>query len=787
GGLSNAVIELIAQGGVGAHIDLRQIPNAEPSMTPLEIWCNEAQERYVLAIEEDKLGIFDKVAKRERCPYAVIGTTTSSNILEVYDPLFNAYPVQVPISLMLEGSPKLLKIVDTYATKKLASKVTMDLKEALEQIIQFPAVADKTFLITIADRSVGGLVHRDQMVGPWQVPVADCAITLRDFQSDQGEAMAMGERSPLGVLNPKASVRMSIAEALTNILAADIEKLSDIKLSCNWMAACNDPEEDNFLFHAVDAVGKEMCPQLGIAIPVGKDSLSMRMRCGPTNQEEVKAPLSLIVSAFAPVKNIHASLTPELSEYAHTLWFLDLARGQKRLGSSCLQQMQNNFGDETPDVDDVSFFKNSLLALIELKNAKVVLAYHDRSDGGLWTSLLEMAFASKKGLTIDLTSFMLNKKEAMRFLLNEELGVVLQIDEKHSYQFEEIISKYKMKAWCKPIASIHDSSNISVVFQQETLYENSRTALHVLWSKVSFELQKIRDNERCALEAYAIIEAESDPGLQATHVSFSPIEPMFRTKPKVAILREQGVNGQREMAHAFMTAGFEAFDVTMTDLLTERFNLNNFQVLAACGGFSYGDVLGAGLGWANAILFHEKLLEMFVNFFNRSDTLTLGVCNGCQMLSFLKNIIPGASCWPKFVQNQSQQFEARLSLVEISRSSSLWFRTMEGSRLPIVVSHGEGKVYFERENHLQHLQTNELINLQFIDPNNLLPTEYYPYNPNGSQCGITAISSEDGRATIMMPHPERVVRVAQMSWAPKHWQDKSPWQQLFYNAYWVLK
>ncbi len=763
GGLANALPEIVHDCARGALIDLRKIPNAEWEMSPLEIWCNESQERYMLAIHPDALTQFAQIAKRERCPYAVLGIATYEAQLTVTDSLFNNTPIDIPQALLFGNAPALHKKVQTQPKISTALNTQIiPLSEALLRVLQCPTVADKSFLITIGDRTVSGLVARDQMVGPWQIPVADCGVTATNYIDVTGEAMSMGERPPIAILNPAASARMAVAEAVLNIWAADIHDLSAIRLSCNWMAAANGTMDAD-LYQAVEAVGKQLCPSWDITIPVGKDSLSMRTTWQEGEQAyEVYAPVTLVVSAFAPVTDIRKTLTPELNTTdASVLLFIDLSAGQKRLGGSIFAQVTTQIGEQTPDVDAPLLVKKALQTLKQLKEDNRILAYHDRSDGGLWVTLCEMAFASHCGLDIDITHY-----AGLDALLNEELGVVIQVLEKDCQEiltlFSEII----------PIATVNTTQQITITCEGNTLFSASRQELQRLWSKTSFILQRLRDNPACAEQAYEKLGDNNDTGLFAKMAPLPPIAPYRGIKPKVAILREQGVNGQLEMAAAFTLAGFEAVDVTMSDLLAGK-QLASFQGLAVCGGFSYGDVLGAGKGWAKTILFQPKLRDGFSDFFQQPNTFTLGVCNGCQMLSSLKEIIPGAAHWPEFTRNHSNQFEARLSLVEVCKSPSILLEDMAGFILPIAVSHGEGRV--EQLNSASHLA------LRFVD-NDGKPTQDYPGNPNGSHHGATGFTTEDGRVTIMMPHPERVFKSWQLSWHPKSWNDDSPWMRLFINA-----
>ena len=783
GGLANALPELVHDADKGALIDLRKIPNAESQMTPLEIWCNESQERYVLAILPEGLEAFTQITQRERCPMAVVGTATTDPHLRVEDPIFNQPAIDLPQAVLFGNPPKTFKKVSRH--KKMTAKINSNilaLPEIIQAVLYSPTVADKTFLITIGDRTVGGLTARDQMVGPWQVPVANCAVTATNYTDFTGEAMSMGERPPIAVLNAKASAKMAVAEAVLNILSADIKALSDIKLSCNWMAAANYGPDEADLFDAVEAVGMALCPAWQITIPVGKDSLSMQTRW---QDHSVISPITLVASAFASVQDIRKTLTPVLKNDSDTvLIFVDLAKGQKRLGGSVFAGVTQQLGDQTPDVDDPAIMLAFVAALNQLKARDLISSYHDRSDGGLWVTLCEMAFASHVGLAIDLSSYCDDwEKVGIAALFNEELGVVLQIQASAYAQVQAIFAEKGLLASVHRIATLKTDQVITLHHQGVELYREHRAKLQAVWSETSYKMQALRDNPACAQAAYDRIVQDTDPGLfsQTRDLIFPP-ERAYKnyknTKPKVAILREQGVNGHMEMAAAFSLAGFEAIDVTMHDLLHYQ-DLSAFQGLAACGGFSYGDVLGAGGGWAKTILYQPRLRDIFSQFFERSDTFTLGVCNGCQMLSALKSLIPGAQAWPAFVRNTSEQFEARLSLVEICDSPSLFLQSMAGFVLPVVVSHGEGRVVFA--NNADQSQAQAILAMRYVN-NRGEPTDIYPYNPNGSPGGMTGFTTTDGRVTIMMPHPERVFKAWQLSFQGAQWQDETPWMGLFKNA-----
>jgi phosphoribosylformylglycinamidine synthase len=783
GGISNALPELIHDAGAGGLIELRAVPSEEPGMTPRELWSNESQERYVLAITPENLPTFRALCERERCPFNIIGKATSDGHLKIEDSYFDNAPVDVPLDLILGKPPRMLRNVARQSKTVQTLQLTdIMVRDALTRVLQFPAVADKTFLITIGDRTVGGLVARDPMVGPWQVPVADCAVTLADFQNHHGEAMAIGEKTPLAMIDAPASGRMAVAEALTNLAAADVSDWSKVKLSANWMAAAGQGGEDAALYSTVKEVSK-ICIDLGISIPVGKDSMSMRTawrdKHGKANN--IIAPVSLIVTAFSQVNDARKSLTPELIfdvGETHLLW-LDIANGQRRLGGSALTQVYRQVGNEAPNLDDPQRLL-SFLKLIDRCRDKI-LAYHDISDGGILITLLEMAFAAHAGLDILLPNDETSSPFDICFA--EELGTVIQV---RANDIESIRVAAEQIGF--PSTAIHDIgfpmqggvARIRVRFGDDILIDEKRVDLQVLWSSTSLAMQTLRDHPICAEHTADALRDENDPGLHA-NITFEHTAPLIVTgvKPKIAILREQGVNSQIEMAAAFHKAGFDSFDVHMSDLSAGRFFLRDFQMLAICGGFSYGDVLGAGGGWAKSILFNDRLLEQFSAFFARNDILVLGVCNGCQMMSQLRGIIPGAAYFPNFVRNASEQFEARLSLVEIVDSPSLLLQGMAGSRLPIVVSHGEGRIEFTDD--AQQDAAQKHIAMRYVDHYGRA-TERYPYNPNGSQEGATALTSQDGRFTIMMPHPERTFRATQMSWCPKEWQDETPWMRLFHNA-----
>jgi phosphoribosylformylglycinamidine synthase len=789
GGLSNALPELVHESHRGARFELRTIPNDEPGMSPLEIWCNEAQERYVLAIAENKLETFAELCKRERCPFAVVGTATADERLVLSDRHFTNAPIDMPLGMLFGKPPKMLREVFRHVTVQAPfSTKDLDLREAIYRVLHLPTVADKTFLITIGDRTVTGLIARDQMVGPWQVPVADAGITTTSLDSLTGEAMAMGERSPVALLDACASVRMAIGEAITNIASAPIANLGEVKLSANWMASAGTPGEDARLYDAVRTAGTELAPALGIAIPVGKDSMSMSTVWREGDQErQVTAPVSLIVSAFAPVTDVRLALTPELrTDRGETcLLLVDLGNGKNRLGASALGQVFGQIGQIPPDLDTPQHLKGFFAAIQVLTVNRTLLAYHDRSDGGLVVTLLEMAFAGGTGIDIDLSSLP-GVTDPLAQLFNEELGAVIQVRLKDEPAVRACFHQHGLEGLIHRCGTIVRDPVITVRSGEHTLFCERRSALRAWWSETTLAMQTLRDDPTSARMEQESRCDESDPGLRV-QASFDPSENIAAPylhrgiRPRVAIVREQGVNGQIEMAAAFHTAGFDAVDVHMSDILNGQVTLDNFQGLAACGGFSYGDVLGAGEGWAKSILWNPRARHEFERFFNRNNTFTLGVCNGCQMVSNLKDIIPGAEHWPRFVRNRSEQFEARLSLVRIETSPSLLLAGMEGSILPIVVAHGEGRAEFASPEHRQRLETAGLVVARFVDHYGLA-TEHYPENPNGSPGGMTALTSMDGRATALMPHPERVYRTVQLSWKPDDQGIDGPWFRLFQNA-----
>ncbi|MDT0501712.1 MULTISPECIES: phosphoribosylformylglycinamidine synthase [unclassified Halomonas] len=802
GGLSNALPELVKDGERGGLFDLRAVPNAEPGMSPLEIWCNEAQERYVLAVAPEDLATFEALCARERCPYAVVGEATEAHHLTVRDGHFETRPVDLPMSVLFGKPPKMTRDFQRQSHELSGVMLdNLDLREAMDRVLRLPTVASKSFLITIGDRSITGQVARDQMVGPWQVPVADVAVTTASFDTHAGEAMAMGERPPVALIDPAASARLAVAEAITNLAAAPIEKLSDIKLSANWMSAADHPGENQALYDAVHAVGMELCPALGIAVPVGKDSMSMRTAWqeeggsdegqGEAEEKSVTSPLSLVVTGFAPVTDAMRTLTPQinLEQDESDLILIDLGGGRNRLGGSALAQVYGQVGDECPDLDDPEDLK-AFFAVIQGLNAEgKLLAYHDRSDGGLLVTLLEMAFAAHAGLEIKLDWLVDEPVEAFNALFAEELGAVIQVSREHT---EEVLAQLAAAGLetCGVIARPRYDDQVRVTLFEEPLLETTRLRTQRTWAETSYRLQALRDNPECAKSEFDGLLDDRDPGLSATptfDVDEDIAAPYLQApglnlaRPAMAVLREQGVNGQVEMAWAFDRAGFESVDVHMSDILAGRVSLDEFKGLVACGGFSYGDVLGAGGGWAKSVLFNERARDQFAAFFQREDSFSLGVCNGCQMLAQLKELIPGAETWPRFVRNESEQFEARVAMVQVEQSPSILLASMEGSRLPIAVAHGEGRAEFRDSAHLRKLQGSGAVALRYVDNYGQVTTRY-PANPNGSPSGVTGLTTPDGRVTIMMPHPERVVRAVTNSWRPAEWTQDGAWQRLFRNA-----
>jgi phosphoribosylformylglycinamidine synthase len=790
GGLSNAIPESVHHEGSGGRIDLRKVPSDEPGMSPLELWCNESQERYVLVIAAEQLAAFGALCDRERCPFAIVGEVTDDGRLHVEDPQFGNAPVDMPLETLLGKPPRMTRDVRRrpHASDEFSARDIGDVREAALRVVRLPTVADKTFLVTIGDRSVGGMISRDPLVGPWQVPVSDVAVTVSDYFSTHGEAMAMGERTPLALLDAAASGRMAVAEAVTNIVAADIRRIEDIRLSANWMAACGEPGEDADLYDTVRAVGEELCPALGIAIPVGKDSLSMKTAWSADGEtKKVVSPVSLIVSAFAPVEDVRRTLTPQLrlDRGATRLLLVDLGAGRNRLGGSCVAQVYGRIGHGVPDCDDPQRLRAFVDAIIRLRRAGLLLAYHDRSDGGLLATLAEMAFAGRCGVDVRLGAT--SREAAIAELFAEELGAVLQVETARIDEVRATLAASGLGPHVHDLGTVEAMDRVVVADANGgALLDVTRTELRTAWSETSYRLQTLRDNPACAEEEHQRAVDPKDPGLFA-HLTFDPSEDVAApyvargARPEVAILREQGVNSQVEMAAVFHRAGFNPADVHMTDLIAGRITLDRFKGLVACGGFSYGDVLGAGEGWAKSILFNAALREQFEAFFARPDSFTLGVCNGCQMMSALKALIPGAAHWPRFVRNRSEQFEGRVALVEVLPTPSIFFRDMEGSVLPIAVAHGEGRAEFANDAAERGCATGGLVSLRWVDNHGRVAASY-PANPNGSPAGITGLTTADGRVTILMPHPERVYRTVQNSWHPEDWGEDGAWTRMFRNA-----
>ncbi|UIZ56699.1 phosphoribosylformylglycinamidine synthase [Acinetobacter sp. SCLZS86] len=774
GGISNAMPELVNDHELGAVLDLRKIPSLEPGMSPMEIWSNEAQERYVLAIRPSSLELFESICARERCPFAVLGEATEARHLTVEDPLFNNNAVDIPMQVLLGGTPRMSRSYESIERQGDdfdAAQVT-DLKDAIYRVIKNPTVASKSFLITIGDRSITGMVARDQMVGPWQVPVADAAVTTTSLQGFTGEAMAMGERPPVALLNPAASARLAVAESISNIMSAKIDQISDIKLSANWMAAAGQKGEDQALFEGVKAIGMEMCPALGIAIPVGKDSLSMRTTWNEEGVDKsVTSPMSGVITAFAPVTDVRKTLTPELKNTDSVLVRIDLSKGQFRLGGSILAQVYKAIGSVTPDVDNFDEFKAFFALIQDWNNRGLIQAYHDIGDGGLLATVAEMMFASRLGVALE--------DQSVAALFAEEIGAVLQISKADWADLATEVAASTLKDAISVVGTVNNTDQLAV---NGLVLE--RADLQTAWSEVSHQIQRLRDNSETADQEFALITDKNHKGLiaQPTFDLNEPVEaPYINTRrPNMVILREQGVNGHVEMAAAFDKVGFNTVDVHMSDLLAGRVDLDDFEGLVACGGFSYGDVLGAGGGWAKSVLFNSKLRDQFEKFFNRQETFSLGICNGCQMLSQLAPLIPGAEAWPRFHRNTSEVFEARSVNVRVEKSNSVLLQDMEGSILPIAVAHGEGRVVAPEAN-LAALNAGNQVILRYVDSHRNA-TQHYPINPNGSPEGISGVTSKDGRATIMMPHPERNFRALQHSWKPEEWTEDGAWLRMFRNA-----
>ncbi len=787
GGLSNAMPELVNDAGMGAIYQLRDIPNDEPGMSPMEIWCNESQERYVMAIAPEDMERFSALCERERCPYAVIGEATKAQQLKLHDSHFENDVIDMPMEVLLGKPPKMTRdVAKTQIKHESFNTAMVDPTDAAYRLLCLPTIADKTFLITIGDRSVTGLVARDQMVGPWQTPVADCGVTAASYDTYAGESMAMGERTPVALIDHAAAARMAVGESLTNIAASAIDDIGRIVLSANWMAPAGHPGEDAGLYDAVQAVGMQICPELGISIPVGKDSMSMKTVWEQDGEERsVTAPLSLIVTAFAPVSDVRRTLTPELKtdQGDSDLILIDLGQGKNRLGGSSLAQVYKRLGDDAPDLDNAELVKQFFEAIQGLNREGRILAYHDRSDGGLFTTVAEMAFAAHCGMTLDIGH---TGHDPVAALFNEELGAVIQVRHEDTEEVLSYLREYDLSAHSYVIGHLNDDDEIIIKHHDDLLIHETRVDLQRAWSETTYRMQSLRDNPDCAQEEYDALLDADNPGMDA-QLSFDIDENIAapyiskKKRPSIAVLREQGVNGQIEMAAAFDRAGFKTVDVHMSDIISGRHSLKTFNGLVACGGFSYGDVLGAGEGWAKSVLFNSRARDEFEAFFNRDDSFGLGVCNGCQMMSNLHELIPGTQAWPHFVRNISEQFEARVAMVEVVKSPSLFLTGMEGSKMPIAVAHGEGRAEFGEDVDPAELLRNKQVALRYVN-NYGDPTEYYPANPNGSPLGITGLTNSDGRFTIMMPHPERVFRAVQHSWYPKEWGEDGPWMRMFRNA-----
>ncbi|OEE69878.1 phosphoribosylformylglycinamidine synthase [Enterovibrio norvegicus FF-33] len=792
GGISNALPELVDDGERGGKFQLRNVPNDEPGMSPLEIWCNESQERYVMAIAPENMGVFDAICQRERAPYAVVGEATEARHLELEDSHFDNTPIDMPLDVLLGKPPKMHRDVQTQKVEgKAIERAGISVEEASQRVLRLPSVAEKTFLITIGDRTVTGLVARDQMVGPWQVPVANCAVTAASYDTYHGEAMSMGERTPVALLDFAASARLAVAEALTNIACADIGDLKRINLSANWMAAAGHPGEDAGLYEAVKAIGEELCPALDLTIPVGKDSMSMKTRWEQDGeQKENTSPLSLVITAFGRVNDVRKTVTPQLrtDKGDSALVLVDLGQGQNRLGATALAQVYKQLGDKPADVDSPELLKGFFLAMQSLVRDEKLLAYHDRGDGGLYVTLTEMAFAGHTGVEVDINTLSANEEcdDELAALFNEELGAVVQVRTDELDSVLSTLSAHGLENCTHVIGTVIEDDTVRIWNGDALLLEQNRTELRAVWAETTYQMQAMRDNPTCAQQEFDAKKDVTDPGLSAA-LTFDVKEdiaaPFIATgaRPQMAILREQGVNSHVEMAAAFDRAGFDAKDVHMSDILGGKVSLDGFNGLVACGGFSYGDVLGAGEGWAKSILFNDDARDQFARFFQRGDSFSLGVCNGCQMLSNLHELIPGADLWPRFVRNESERFEARFSLVEVQESPSLFLGGMAGSRMPIAVSHGEGRVEVRDAQHLAAIEQSGTIALRYLD-NFGKVTESYPSNPNGSPNGITGLTTTDGRVTIMMPHPERVFRTVANSWHPDNWGEDSAWMRMFRNA-----
>ncbi|MFA0088344.1 phosphoribosylformylglycinamidine synthase [Vibrio sp. 10N.261.51.F12] len=787
GGISNALPELVDDGERGGIFNLRDVPNDEPGMSPLEIWCNESQERYVMAVADKDMATFDAICKRERAPYAVVGKATEERELKLEDSHFDNTPIDMPMDILLGKTPKMHRDAKTLkANNPAIDRSGIEMNEAVDRVLRLPTVAEKTFLITIGDRSVTGLVARDQMVGPWQVPVANCAVTAASYDSYHGEAMSLGERTPVALLDFGASARLAVGEAITNIAATNIGDIKHIKLSANWMSPAGHPGEDAGLYEAVKAVGEELCPALGLTIPVGKDSMSMKTKWEDNGeQKEVTSPLSLVITAFARVEDVRKTITPQLrtDKGDSSLVLIDLGNGKNRMGATALAQVYKQLGDKPADVDNAAQLKGFYEGVQALVANDQVVAYHDKGDGGLFVTLAEMAFAGHCGVNANIETL---GEDALAALFNEELGAVIQVRNDDLDAVLATLAANGLETCSHVIGSVEASDALVIKSGESVVIERNRTELRTIWAETTHKMQSLRDNSACADQEHEAKKDNSDPGLNVSlsyDVNEDIAAPYIATgvKPKMAILREQGVNSHVEMAAAFDRAGFEATDIHMSDILTGQAVLEEYNGLVACGGFSYGDVLGAGEGWAKSVLFNDATRDQFENFFKREDTFSLGVCNGCQMLSNLRELIPGAEYWPRFVRNESERFEARFSLVEVQKSDSVFFNGMEGSRMPIAVSHGEGRVEVRDNEHLNAIENSGTVALRYVD-NNGNPTQQYPNNPNGSPNAITGLTTTDGRVTIMMPHPERVFRTVANSWAPETWGENGAWMRMFQNA-----
>lgn len=774
GGLSNGIPEIVNDSKKGANIELRNIPNDDNKMSPMEIWCNEAQERYAIVIKKEHISLFEKICKRERAPFAILGYASDEKKLTISDSYFKNNPINMPMSVLLGSTPKMLKKVTSIKSKNSSfNSNNIKIKDAINRLLSLPTIADKSFLITIADRSVTGLIARDQMIGPWQIPVANCAISLADYQGYKGEVMTIGEKTPMAIVDAAAAARMSIGEALTNMLGVYVNDIKDINLSANWMCASGFSGEDAKLYEAVKAVGVDLCPKLGLTIPVGKDSMSMKTSWQENNENKsVVSPLSLIISAFCKIEDARKQITPLLDKTQDSeLFLIDLGYNKNRLGGSCLAQVYNKIGNQAPDLEDAKTFAKFFQTINELNYQGLISAYHDRSDGGALISLLEMSFASHCGLNIYVD-------ELIDTLFNEELGCIIQVAKKNKKTVLASLEKIGLAKYTKSIAKINDDDEINIYLKNENVYAQKRITLQQKWSSTSYEITKIRNNADTAKAEFDKI-AEKSKGI-AIKTNFDINECVSsayinKTKPKVAILREQGINGHMEMAYAFSKSGFEAYDIHMSDILNNNVSLDKFSGIVACGGFSYGDVLGAGRGWGSSILYNNIAKDQFAEFFQRQDSFALGVCNGCQMLSNIKEIIPGTDKWPTFNANLSEQFEARFISVKIKKSNSIFFTDMQDSILPIVTAHFEGRATFTNKDN------ENIINMQYVDYSGSV-TNSYPHNPNGSDNACAGVCNDSGRVTILMPHPERVIRTIQNSYHPKDWQERSPWMRMFENA-----